>query len=152
MAKTIAVKNIALACVVAGVLAGCATTTQHAGVQPGDLRNSTYFVKDLMLSDMDFPTLQRNLFQHRAECGSAPRFVMHEGETSHASLIESSEIPDSYENVVIADLIQYPESWRAPMRVAVEVYSYYNNADVQQRVERMLDAVRRPGVCEPEAQ
>jgi len=140
----IAVRNSVLACAAVALLAGCAAGTKRSGVQPDDLRNSTYFITDMLLSDLDF--------QHRAACGTAPRFVMHERETSLASLIETPEIPESYENVVIADLIQYPDSWRSPMRVAVQVYSYYYNAEVQQRIDRMLDAVRRPGVCEPPVQ
>ena len=141
-----ALKNILLALAVVGVLAGCAAA-QRTGVQPQDLRKSTYFVTESTIAEMDFPSLQRNLFQHRAACGSAPRFVMHEGETGYASLIETAEIPDSYENVVMADLIQFPPSVRSPMRVIVRVYSYYYNDDVQQRVDRMLSAVRSPGVC-----
>jgi hypothetical protein len=148
----IAMKKLLLAGAVVGLLAGCATGTQRSGVQPDDLRNSSYFITDMMLSDMDFPTLQRNLFKHRAACGNAPRFVMHERETSYASLIETAEIPESYENVVIADLIQYPDSMRSPMRVSVTAYSYYYNDDVQQRLDRMLDAARSPGVCEAPTQ
>jgi len=147
-----ATKKLLLALAVGGVLSGCATGTGKAGVQPDDLRNSTYFITELLFNDMDFPTLQRNLFQHREACGSAPRFVMQERETSLGSLIETSEIPQSYEHVVVADLIQYPESWRAAKRVAVRVYSYYYNDDVQQRVDKMLDAVRRPGSCGPAQQ
>lgn len=132
---------------VCGFLAGCAASGARKGVQPDDLRKSTHFVTEVLIGEMNFPMLQRNLFQHRAACGSAPRFVMHEGETSYASLIETPEIPKSYENVVLADLTQYPDSFRSPMRVAVRVYSYYYNDDVQKRVDRMLDAVRRPGIC-----
>ncbi|MDR4125989.1 hypothetical protein [Yanghanlia caeni] len=147
-----AFNGFASALMAAAVLAGCAAGSGKGGIQPDDLRNSTYFITEFMLSDMDFPGLQRNLYQHRAACGTAPRFVMQERETSLATLIETSDIPQSYENVIIADLIQYPESWRASNRVAVRVYSYYYNDDVQQRLDRMLDAVRRPGTCEPVAQ
>jgi|SRR5690606_13745742 len=131
-----------------GVLAGCATSGT-SGVQADDLRRSVHFVTETVISDLDFPSLQRNLYKHRAACGTAPRFVMHEGQTSFASLIETQEIPESYENVVLADLTQYLESMRAPKRVAVRVYSYYYNDEVQERVDRMMGAVRRPGVCEP---
>lgn len=143
-----ALKNILLVLAAGGVLAGCATT-ERTGVQPQDLRKSTHFVTEATIGEMDFPSLQRNLFQHRAACGDAPRFVMHEGETGYASLIETAEVPDSYENVVMADLIQFPASVRSPMRVIVRVYSYYYNDDVQQRVDRMLGTIRNPGVCEP---
>jgi len=143
-----AMKKIVLLLAVAGLLAGCASGTGRT-VKLDDLRSSSHFVTEQWMGDMDFPTLQRNLFQHRAACGSAPRFVMHERETSHASLIETADLPESYENVVVADLIQYPDSWRAPMRVAARVYSYYYNDDVQKRVDRMLGAVRSPGVCDP---
>lgn len=143
-----AITRVALGLAAAGLLAGCAAGGR-TGVQPDDLRKSVHFVTELLISEMDFPTLQRNLFHHRAACGNAPRFVMHKGETGYASLIETVDIPDSYENVVLADLVQYPASWRSPMRVAVRVYSYYYNDDVQQRVDRMLNAVRSPGVCEP---
>lgn len=141
-------KNVVFAVVVIGLLAGCATT-ERRGIQPQDLRQSQHFVTEALIGELDFPSLQRRLFQHRAACGSAPLFIMHEGETGYASLIETSEAPDSYENVVLADLIQYPESVRSPMRVAVRVYSYYYNDDVQKRVDRMLGAVRNPGVCAP---
>ncbi|NLC37443.1 MAG: hypothetical protein GX772_13585 [Alcaligenaceae bacterium] len=140
-------KNILAALVLGGVLAGCASTGNRS-VQADDLRKEeTYLITDTVISELDFPALQRNLFQHRAACGSAPRFVMHEGETAYASLFETADTPESYEDVVIADLIQYPDSWRAPMRVAISFYSYYNNSDVQQRVAAMLGAVRSPGVC-----
>ena len=134
-----------LALVVA--LAGCATNVERTGVQPHDLRKPTHFVTEVVIPEMNFPTLQRNLFQHRAACGSAPRFVMHEGETGYASLIETADMPESYENVVMFDLVQYPESIRSTMRVVVRAYSYYYNDDVQQRVDRMLGVVRNPGVC-----
>ena len=127
------------------LMAGCAGGSQ--GIQPKNLRNSTNFVTERVLGDMDFPTLQSNLFKHRAACGSAPRFVMHEGETSVASLIETPEVPDSYENVVLMDLVQYPESYRSSERVAIRVYSYYYNDDVQRRVDAMLAAIQTPGVC-----
>ena len=142
------VKNILLGLTMVGLLAGCAAT-ERRGVQAEDLRKSRYFVTESLIGEMDFPTLQRNLFQHRAACGSAPRFVMHEGETGYASLVETPDIPESYDNTVLADLIQYPESIRSPMRVAVRVYSYYYNDDVQKRVDRMMGAVRNPGVCQP---
>ena len=141
-------KNIVFAIAISGLLAACAAP-ERRGVQAEDLRKPRYFVTESLIGEMDFPSLQRNLFQHRAACGTAPRFVMHEGETGYASLLETEEIPQSYENVVFADLTQYPESFRSPMRVAVRVYSYYYNDDVQKRVDRMLGAVRNPGVCEP---
>lgn len=141
-------KNFLLAVAVGGLLTACATG-EKKGVQLQDLRDSERFVTEQIIGELDFPGLQRNLFQHRELCGSAPRFVMHPGQTSYASLIETAEIPESYENVVVADLIQYPESIRSPMRVAVRVYSYYYNDAVQQRVDRMIGAVRNPGVCEP---
>lgn len=141
-------KNVFLAVAVSGLLAACATT-ERRGVQPEDLRKPRYFVTETLIGEMDFPSLQRNLFQHRAACGSAPRFVMHEGETGYASLFETAEVPESYENAVLADLTQYPESIRSPMRVEVRVYSYYNNDDVRKRIDRMIGAVRNPGVCEP---
>lgn len=137
-----------IAAVVAGVLlAGCAAGGSGMGVQADQLRNSAHFVTETLISDMDFAGLQRNLFQHRAACGTAPRFVMKPNETGFATLIETAELPESYENVVIADLTQFPDSLRSPKRVMIRVYSYYYNDDVQQRVDRMLDAVRRPGVC-----
>lgn len=140
-------KKILLALALGSAVAGCASTG-GAGVQPQDLRKSVHFVTEVVIGEMDLPSLQRNLFKHRAACGSAPRFVMHEGETGFASLIETPETPDSYENVVLADLTQFPESMRSPKRVIVRVYSYYYNDDVQQRVDRMLSAVRSPGVCD----
>lgn len=140
-------KSFMLGLISAGVLAGCAAPGT-SGVQPDDLRDSQHFVTETIISDLDFPNLQRNLYKHRAECGAAPRFVMHERQTGYASLIETQEIPESYENVVLADLVQYPETLRAPKRVEVRVYSYYYNDDVQKRVDRMLGAIRRPGVCE----
>lgn len=130
-----------------GVLAGCAAGDSGRGVQVDQLLDSTYFVTETLVSDMDFAGLQRNLFQHRAACGTAPRFVMKSNETGFALLIETQDIPASYENVVVADLTQFPDSLRSPKRVMFRVYSYYYNDDVQQRVGRMLDAVRRPGVC-----
>ena len=139
------VARVALLVGSVAVLAGCAGGSQ--GVQPKALRNSTHFVTERVLGDMDFPTLQSNLFKHRAACGSAPRFVMHEGETSVASLVETPEVPDSYEDVVLMDLVQYPESYRSSNRVAIRVYSYYYNEDVQRRVDAMLAAVQTPGVC-----
>lgn len=142
-------KNILLALAVGGALAGCAAGADRAGIRAQDLRESGHLVTERVLGDLDFPTLQRNLFAHRDACGSAPRFVMHEGETSYASLVETAEVPESYENVVLADLIQYPESFRSPRRVALQVYSYYYNDAVQQRVDRMLTAVLTPGVCDP---
>lgn len=142
-------KKILTVLATVSALAGCAAGGGRTGVQADDLRDSTHLVSEVLIGEMNFPTLQRNLFQHRDACGSAPRFVMHERETSHASLIETAEIPASYENVVLADLIQYPESFRSSMRVAVRVYSYYYNDDVQARVDRMLAAVRSPGVCSP---
>jgi len=145
----VAIKRILLVLALGAAMAGCAAGSGKRGVQESDLRSSSHFITEQLIGDMDFPTLQRNLFQHRSACGSAPRFVMDKGETSLASLIETAEIPQDYENVVLADLIQYPDSWRASKRVAVRVYSYYYNDDVQQRVDRMLDAVRRPGVCAP---
>lgn len=144
-----AMKNILLALALGGVLAGCASNAQRGGVQAQDLRKSTQLRMERIFADMDFPKLQRNLFQHRAACGSAPRFVMHQGETSYASLIETADLPDSYENVVLADLTQYPESLRATERVAFRFYSYYYNNDIQQRIDRMLSAVLNPGSCEP---
>ena len=142
-----AVKNILFGFVLAGALAGCATQVERAGVQPQDLRQSGQLITETLIGGLDFPMLQSNLFQHRAACGSAPRFVMHEGETSYASLIEVEALPESYENVIVIDLIQYPDSIRSPMRVAASAYSYYNNPDVQRRVDNMLAAVRTPGVC-----
>jgi len=143
-----AFKQIASLLSLTGVLAGCAAGSGTAGVQPQDLRKPAYLVTEVLVGDMNFPILQNNLFQHRAACGSAPRFVMHERETSYASLIETAGLPASYENVVMLDLIQYPESRRSPMRVVARAYSYYQNAEVRRRVERMLAAVRTPGVCE----
>ena len=139
-------KNVLAALAVGGALVGCAASGDRM-VRADDLRNENYLVTDTVISDLDFPSLQRNLFQHRAACGSAPRFVMHEGQTAYASLIEPADTPESYENVVIADLIQYPESWRAPVRVAISFYSYYINDDIKQRVDAMLNAVRQPGNC-----
>ena len=147
----VAMKKILLSLAVAGMGAGCAAGVGKAGVQADDLRKSTHFVTERVIAEMDFPTLQRNLFKHRAACGSAPRFIMHEGETGYASLIETAEPPPSYENVILADLVQYPESYRASMRVAVRFYSYYYNDDVQARVDRMLEVVRNPGACEAAA-
>ena len=138
--------------VMAGVLTGCATSSDNMGVQAKDLRNSTRFITERLYGDLNFPTLQRGLFQHRAACGSAPRFVMHEGETSRASLIDSEQIPTSYENVVLMDLVQYPANFRGGERVEVQVYSYYYNDAVQQRIDEMLNAIERPGVCDPKAE
>lgn len=143
-----ALKNTLLMLALGGVLAGCAASEGRTGVQAQDLRKSTYLIMETTMGDIDFPTLQRNLFQHRAACGSAPRFVMDEGETGYASLVEAAEIPESYENVVMFDLIQYPASWRSPVRVGVRAYSYYSNSDVKARVQRMLGAIRNPGVCD----
>ena len=143
-------KKLFLALALGGMLGACASGVQRAGVQANDLRDSSRFVTEVLLPDMNFPLLQRSLFQHRAACGSAPRFFMHEGETGYASLVETDELPASYENVILADLVHYLESWRAPERVAVRVYSYYYNDDVQRRIDRMLDAVRRPGQCAPQ--
>jgi len=146
----VAMKKTVLVLAVGALLAGCAAGGSGTrDIRENDLRKSTHFINDLMLSDMDFPTLQRNLFRHRDACGSAPRFIMDKGETSRGSLIDAAEIPESYENVVLADLIQYPESWRAAKKVAVRVYSYYYNDAVQKRVDWMLGAVRQPGVCTP---
>ena len=145
-----AMKKTVLVLAVGALLAGCAAGGSGTrDIRENDLRKSTHFINDLMLSDMDFPTLQRNLFRHRDACGSAPRFIMDKGETSRGSLIDAAEIPESYENVVLADLIQYPESWRSAKKVAVRIYSYYYNDAVQKRVDWMLDAVRQPGVCTP---
>jgi hypothetical protein len=142
------VKNILLGVVAAAVLTACAAPAQK-GVQPEDIRDSAHFVTESIISNLDFPSLQSRLFQHRSACGSAPRFIMDKGETGYAMLVETAEVPESYENVIIADLVQYPESFRAPMRVAFRVYSYYYNDDVQQRLDRMMAAVRTPGVCTP---
>ena len=139
-------KNILLALAVGGVLAGCASGAGRT-VQADDLRRTTHFMTEIVIPDMDFPTLQRNLFRHREACGSAPRFVMQKGQTGYASLIETPEIPESYEDVVLADLTQYPSSWRSAVRVVVQFYSYYYNAEIQERADRMLAAVRNPGVC-----
>lgn len=141
-------KNILLGLVLGSALAGCATQGGRAGVQPQDLRQSGHLITETLIGGLDFPMLQSGLFQHRAACGSAPRFVMHEGETSFASLVETAELPESYENVIVIDLVQYPDSVRSPMRVAVSAYSYYDNADVRRRVDSMLSAVRAPGVCD----
>lgn len=143
-----AFKQIASLLALTAVLAGCAAGPGTAGVQPQNLRKPAYLITEVVVGGMDFPMLQSNLFQHRAACGSAPRFVMHERETSYASLIETAELPASYENVVMLDLTQYPESMRSPMRIVVHAYSYYQNVEVRRRVERMLAAVRTPGVCE----
>lgn len=141
-------KNCVLALVAGSVLAGCAAP-RTSGVQPEDLRNSVNFVTETLIGDIDFPALQRNLFQHRAACGWAPRFVMKERQTGYANLFETDEIPESFENTILVDLVQYPESWRSPKRVEIRVYSYYYNDDVQKRVDRILSAVRQPGVCVP---
>ncbi len=133
--------------VVAALLAGCATGGAGQGVQADQVRTSAHFVTEKVIGELDFATLQRNLFQHRAACGTAPRFVMKPNETGLATLLETPDIPQSYENVVLADLIQFPDSIRSPKRVMFRVYSYYYNDDVQQRIDRMFDAVRRPGVC-----
>src|SRR5690606_30856697 len=132
---------------IGALVSACAAPDGPRNVQPEDLRKSTHFITERLFGDLDFPTLQRNLFKHRDACGSAPRFVMHEMETGYASLIETAEIPESYENVVMMDLIQYPESFRSPKRVALRAYSYYYNDDVQRRVDRMLAVVQQPGVC-----
>jgi len=137
---------------IGALVSACAAPDGPRNVQPEDLRKSTHFITERLFGDLDFPTLQRNLFKHRDACGSAPRFVMHEMETGYASLIETAEIPESYENVVMMDLIQYPESFRSPKRVALRAYSYYYNDDVQRRVDRMLAVVQQPGVCQPENQ
>lgn len=144
-----AVVKLVIGAGVLSVVAGCAGGPRS--IQPDTLRSSTNFLTERSLSDMDFPGLQRNLYKHRAACGTAPRFVMEEGETSMATLIETQEIPESYENVVLMDLIQYPETFRAPKRIAVRIYSYYYNDDVQRRADAMLDAVLKPTVCQPAA-
>lgn len=141
------VRNGLAVLAVAGLLGGCAAGGGRTGVQADKLRTSSHFVTEQVIADMDFPTLQRNLFQHRAACGTAPRFVMKPGETGYATLYETADIPESYENVVMADLTQWPDSLRSTKRVNVRVYSYHYNDDVQKRVDIMLDAVRRPGVC-----
>jgi len=137
---------------VAGVLGGCAASPDNIGVQAKDLRTPDRFITERLYGELDFPTLQRGLFKHRAACGTAPRFIMHEGETSRASLIDADEIPSTYENVVLMDLVQYPANARAGNRVEVRAYSYYYNGDIQRRVEKMLDAIEHPGVCDPDAE
>ena len=87
-----ALKNILLILACSAALAGCAASGSRVGVQPQDLRKSVHFVTERVIGEMDFPMLQRHLFTHRDACGSAPRFVMHEGQTGYASLIETAEI------------------------------------------------------------
>ncbi len=140
-------RNILAVAALVGLLAGCAAGGGRAGVQSEQLRTSSHFVTEQLVPEMDFPTLQRNLFQHRAACGTAPRFIMNPGETGYATLLETAEIPESYEDVIVADLAQYPDSMRSSKRVMMRVYSYRYNDGIQKRVDRMLDAVRRPGVC-----
>lgn len=143
------VRNILTVGAVAGILAGCAAGGSQRGLRADQLRDSSNFVTEEIINDMDFPTLQRHLFQHRAACGTAPRFVMQPGETGLATLFETQEIPQTYENVVLADLTQYQDSVRAPKRVSMRIYSYYYNDGVQKRIDRLVDVVRRPTVCQP---
>lgn len=137
-------KKLALVAVLA-TLAGCASGP-NAGLSETRLLTAAYHRQDRIVPTT-FPQLQMALFKQERVCGSAPVFRMDPGQTSYGTLTDMPEPSSTYENAVVAELIQVRETYFSPERVKAEIYSYRNDAATRDRIDRLFDAVEYPGVC-----
>lgn|SRR5690625_2931930 len=126
------------------VLTGCAVDS--TGLRPDHLTRPEHLRTERTLP-MTFPEIQMALFKHEATCGNAPVFRMKEGETSYASITESGAEDMPWNQTIIFDLMWLQPTLRFDTRTRVQVYSFYSDSSVKQRIEAIFNAVLNPEQC-----
>jgi hypothetical protein len=126
------------------LLAGCAS--QPAGLRETDLRDRE-FLRGERYINLSFAKMQGALFKHQAACGEAPIFRMDSGHTSYASVVYTPAGTDSLEQAVLLDLVQHKSNFLHDERAKALIYTYYMNAEVQDRIDYVLRIFSYPELC-----
>ena len=130
--------------IIAIALSGCATDASDRHTD--SLRQSQHLRTERTLH-MTFPEIQQALFRHDRECGDAPVFTMKEDESSYATITEANVDDMPWNRRILIDLRWLEPSIRQETRTRAEVYSFYSNAQVKQRISAMFAAIERPEAC-----
>ncbi|MCC2596381.1 hypothetical protein LKR43_08505 [Pusillimonas sp. MFBS29] len=135
------------------VLAGCATNNGTSRVM--DLRSKAHF-RDQRVLHMTFPEIQMALFKHQAACGSAPVFAMEPGKTAFARLTDRPLEGSDYKQIIYTELVHYRGSDLGTVidraadrdwRTRATTYSFYADSAVDERIEKMFNAITHPQDC-----
>jgi hypothetical protein len=126
------------------MLAGCAS--QPTGLRETDLRDPE-LLRDERYINLNFPKMQAALFKHQAACGHAPVFRMDTGHTSYATVLYKPAGTDSLEQAVMLDLVQHKANFLHDERAKALIYTYYMNAEMQERIDYVLRIFAYPELC-----
>ncbi|HUH59919.1 MAG TPA: hypothetical protein VL001_07555 [Candidimonas sp.] len=127
------------------VVAGCASTTP-AGLRLSDLRDPR-FLRTEQSIPLTYPKIQMALFKHKEVCGSAPVFAMEPGKTAYATIIDRPSGATNYDHAILFELTRYEGTMLSEARVQAAAYAYYSNAETNQRIKQVFDAIAHPDVC-----
>lgn len=131
--------------VAAIILSGCAVDS--TGLRPEQLIRPEHLRSERTLT-MTFPEIQMALFRHDDACGPGPVFRMKEGQTSYATITEHDAADQPWNQTIIFELMWLQPTWRYDTRTRVSVYSFYSDADVKLRIDKVFSAILKPDECE----
>ena len=129
-----------------GVVVLTACTVDSTGLRPDQLRKPQHLRTERILP-MTFPEIQMALFKHEQTCGTGPVFAMNEGQTSYATVTEPDSADQPWNQTLLFDLTWYQGTWRYDTRTRVQVYSFYSDSDIKQRIAAVFNAILKPGEC-----
>lgn len=120
------------------LLAACAS--KPTGLTMYQLETEPYLITSRNRLPIDFPHVQKNLFQHQATCQQQYQFKMAENESSFAYVIYQPENTLGLEDAVVLSMVLLHDR-----SINVKAYSYKpGNMD---RVHQMLTAIMMPENC-----
>ena len=133
-------KRSALLLGAALVLAGCAARGPE-GLHLNDLLTSDYFRLQRNIPYDTFAPVQMALFKHQRACGGDITFTADPNHASYAIVTEKDFPGAGWDHTLVIRLVLLQDR---PVKAAA--YSYY--AGTERRIDRMFDAIIKPGVCE----
>lgn len=128
------------------LLAGCAANAPSGERYLNDLRNTDYLRTERTL-EMTFPQIQMALFHHARVCGDGPVFRMKADEVSFATILEADSTARPWNEQIVFDLMWLQPSIRYETRTRVQVYSFFSDAAVKQRIATVFKAILEPDTC-----
>ncbi len=119
------------------VLAACASTP---GLTVNQLETDRYQVTERRRLPIDFPQVQKNLFQHAAACGQTYTFEMVPNESAFARVVYRPTPDAGWDRSVVLSLTLLHNR-----SINVKAYSY--RAGQMDQVHEMLTAMMKPDAC-----
>lgn len=121
------------------ILTACATDTREFGQY--ELESESYFLTNRNRLPIDFPGVQKNLFEHEKICHVKYVFRMEPNKSSYGYVYYQPEGTIGWKDRVLITMVLLQNK-----TINVKAYSYY--AGQMDRAHKMLTAIMKPKSCE----